>query len=83
MTNTTQVGEYVSSLLSQTRLISQDLFLTASAAAFVQAWRVVGAAKEVVKESFGDDNASDNPVLQPSASMGILDSVGKDAESAV
>ena len=44
----TQIGEYISPLLSQSRAISQDLFLQATAAAFVQAWKLVDVAMEVL-----------------------------------
>jgi hypothetical protein len=36
-----QIAEYINPLLSQCRLLSQELFLTATAATFVEAWRVV------------------------------------------
>ncbi|EIW71948.1 recyclin-1 [Tremella mesenterica] len=42
------IGEYLQSLLSQARIVSQDLFLQATAATFVQAWKLVDVAMEVL-----------------------------------
>ncbi|WVQ84674.1 hypothetical protein IAT38_006829 [Cryptococcus sp. DSM 104549] len=44
------IGEYIHPLLSQARAVSQDLFLRATAATFVQAWKLV----DVVMEVLGD-----------------------------
>ncbi|OXB35427.1 hypothetical protein LQV05_006173 [Cryptococcus neoformans] len=42
------IGEYIHPLLSQARAISQDLFLRAAAATFVQAWKLVDVAMGVL-----------------------------------
>ncbi|KIR53422.1 recyclin-1 [Cryptococcus gattii Ru294] len=42
------IGEYIHPLLSQARAISQDLFLRATAATFVQAWKLVDVTMEVL-----------------------------------
>ncbi|ORX40515.1 exocyst complex component Sec10-domain-containing protein [Kockovaella imperatae] len=42
------IGEYVQALLSQTRIVSPELFLQASAAAFVQSWKLVDVTMEVL-----------------------------------
>lgn len=43
-----QIGEYIHPLLSQTRVISLDIFLQATAASFVQAWKLVDVAMTVL-----------------------------------
>nr|XP_019010411.1 recyclin-1 [Kwoniella pini CBS 10737]OCF49192.1 recyclin-1 [Kwoniella pini CBS 10737] len=48
------IGEYIHPLLSQARAVSQDLFLQATAATFVQAWKLVDLVMEVV----GDEKAT-------------------------
>ncbi|WWC91812.1 uncharacterized protein L201_006759 [Kwoniella dendrophila CBS 6074] len=48
------IGEYIHPLLSQARAVSQDLFLQATAATFVQAWKLV----DLVMEVLGDDQSS-------------------------
>ncbi|WVW86251.1 hypothetical protein I302_108293 [Kwoniella bestiolae CBS 10118] len=48
------IGEYIHPLLSQARAVSQDLFLQATAATFVQAWKLVDLVMEVV----GDDQGT-------------------------
>ncbi len=45
-----QIGEYVQALLAQTRIVSPELFLQANAASFVQAWKLVDIAMEVLGE---------------------------------
>ncbi|OCF38059.1 recyclin-1 [Kwoniella heveanensis BCC8398] len=45
------IGEYIHPLLSQARAVSQDLFLQATAATFVQAWKLV----DLVMEVLGDE----------------------------
>ncbi len=45
-----QIGEYIQPLLGQTRVVSQDLFLQATPATFVQAWKLVDAVMEVLGE---------------------------------
>lgn len=72
-----QISEYVSSLLSLTRLLSQDLFLTATAATFVQVWRVVDVAKEVVRQAMSGDKEGGQVESQ------AVEAVGKEAEKAV
>lgn len=42
------IGEYIQPLLSQARVVSLDLFLQATAATFVQAWKLVDVAMEVL-----------------------------------
>ncbi|KAH8079635.1 exocyst complex component Sec10-domain-containing protein [Filobasidium floriforme] len=71
------ISEYVSSLLSLTRLLSQDLFLTATAATFVQVWRVVDVAKEVVRQAMSGGKEGDQVEKQ------AVEAVGKEAERAV
>ncbi|BEI86875.1 hypothetical protein CcaverHIS002_0702210 [Cutaneotrichosporon cavernicola] len=44
------LGEYISTLLSQTRVMSPELSLRASAASFVQAWKLVDVSMEVLGE---------------------------------
>ncbi|KAK8853299.1 hypothetical protein IAR55_004003 [Kwoniella newhampshirensis] len=44
------IGEYIHPLLSQARAVSQDIFLQATAATFVQAWKLVDLVMEVVGE---------------------------------
>ncbi|WWD19726.1 hypothetical protein CI109_104190 [Kwoniella shandongensis] len=44
------IGEYIHPLLSQARAVSQDIFLQATAATFVQAWKLVDVVMEVVGE---------------------------------
>lgn len=41
------VGEYVQSLLGQGRIVSQDIFLQATAATFVQSWKLVDLVLDV------------------------------------
>ncbi|WVO18527.1 hypothetical protein L204_106246 [Cryptococcus depauperatus] len=41
------IGEYIYPLLTQARAVSQDLFLRATAATFVQAWKLVDVVMEV------------------------------------
>lgn len=41
------VGEYVQSLLGQARIVSQDIFLQATAATFVQSWKLVDLVLDV------------------------------------
>ncbi|WWC64489.1 uncharacterized protein I303_107099 [Kwoniella dejecticola CBS 10117] len=48
------IGEYIHPLLSQARAVSQDLFLQATAATFVQAWKLVDLVMEVV----GDEQST-------------------------
>ncbi|OCF61386.1 recyclin-1 [Kwoniella mangroviensis CBS 10435] len=48
------IGEYIHPLLSQARAVSQDLFLQATAATFVQAWKLV----ELVMEVLGNDQTT-------------------------
>jgi hypothetical protein len=72
-----QISEYVSSLLSLTRLLSQDLFLTATAATFVQVWRVVDVAKEVVRQAMSGEKEGDDVEKQ------AVEAVAKEAERAV
>jgi len=64
-----------------TRLLSQDLFLTATAATFVQVWRVVDCAKEVVREALATGSDAE-PVADVWATEAI-NAVGSDAEKAV
>ncbi|WRT70136.1 uncharacterized protein IL334_007130 [Kwoniella shivajii] len=45
------IGEYIHPLLSQARAVSQDLFLQATAATFVQAWKLVDLVMEVLGET--------------------------------
>lgn len=42
-----QVGEYITPLLSHARSVSNEVFLKATAATFVQAWRMVDVLVEV------------------------------------
>lgn len=42
------MGEYIQPLLSQARVVSLDLFLQASAATFVQAWKLVDVAMDIL-----------------------------------
>ncbi|WVF72932.1 hypothetical protein IAT40_007750 [Kwoniella sp. CBS 6097] len=44
------IGEYIHPLLSQARAVSQELFLQATAATFVQAWKLVDLVMEVLGE---------------------------------
>lgn len=44
------IGEYINTLLGQTRIMSPELSLRASAASFVQAWKMVDVAMEVLGE---------------------------------
>ncbi|KAH7101737.1 exocyst complex component Sec10-like protein [Auriculariales sp. MPI-PUGE-AT-0066] len=48
------VGEYISPLLSHARAISNETFLKASAASFVQSWRIVDALHEIAKPAEPD-----------------------------
>ncbi|WVR07610.1 hypothetical protein IAU60_004652 [Kwoniella sp. DSM 27419] len=48
------IGEYIHPLLSQARAVSQNLFLQATAATFVQAWKLV----DLVMEVLGEDQKS-------------------------
>ena len=45
-----QIGEYIQPLLSQARVASQNLFLQATAASFVQAWKLVDLVMEILGE---------------------------------
>ena len=76
-----QISEYVSSLLSLTRLLSQDLFLTATAATFVQVWRVVDCTKEVVREALVMGSVADS--VEDTWATDAISAVGSDAEKAV
>lgn len=49
-----QIGEYIHPLLSQARVISLDIFLQATAASFVQSWKLVDVAMAVL--------GSDSPI---------------------
>ncbi|KAL7424555.1 F-box protein: endocytic membrane traffic, recycling ReCYcling 1 [Cryptotrichosporon argae] len=49
------IGEYIQALLSQTRITSPDLLLRATAAAFVQAWKLVDVTLEVLGEDARTD----------------------------
>ncbi|TXT05991.1 hypothetical protein VHUM_03752 [Vanrija humicola] len=42
------IGEYIQTLLGQTRVMSPDLFLRATAASFIQAWKLVDVSAEVL-----------------------------------
>ena len=42
-----QVGEYISSLLTRAREISNEIFLKATAASFKEAWRMVDTIVQV------------------------------------
>lgn len=42
------IGEYINTLLGQTRIMSPDLSLRATAASFVQAWKLVDVTMEVL-----------------------------------
>jgi recyclin-1 len=44
------IGEYISTLLGQTRIMSPEMSLRATAASFVQAWKLVDAAVELLGE---------------------------------
>lgn len=44
------LGEYINTLLGQTRVMSPELSLRASAASFVQAWKLVDVSMEVLGE---------------------------------
>lgn len=44
------LGEYINTLLGQTRVMSPELSLRASAASFVQAWKLVDVSMEVLEE---------------------------------
>ncbi|PPQ73408.1 hypothetical protein CVT24_008502 [Panaeolus cyanescens] len=44
------VGEYISTVLSRAREISNDIFLKSTAASFREAWRIVDAIMEVAKQ---------------------------------
>lgn len=79
--NRSQISEYVSSLLSLTRLLSQDLFLTATAATFVQVWRVVDCTKEVVREALEMGSVADS--VEDTWATEAISAVGSDAEKAV
>ncbi|KAJ9125540.1 hypothetical protein QFC22_000501 [Naganishia vaughanmartiniae] len=48
------VAEYINPLLSECRLLSQELFLTATPATFVESWRVVEKMAEVAKKLIPD-----------------------------
>lgn len=45
------IGEYINMLLGQTRIMSPDLSLRATAASFVQAWKLVDVTMEVLGDS--------------------------------
>lgn len=44
------IGEYISTLLGQTRIMSPEMSLRATAASFVQAWKLVDVAMEMLGE---------------------------------
>lgn len=44
------LGEYINTLLGQTRIMSPELSLRASAASFVQAWKLVDVSMEVLDD---------------------------------
>lgn len=48
------LGEYINTLLGQTRIMSPELSLRASAASFVQAWKLVDVSMEVLDEKQTD-----------------------------
>jgi hypothetical protein len=48
------VAEYINPLLSECRLLSQELFLTATPATFVESWRVVEKMADVAKNLIPD-----------------------------
>ena len=49
-----KVGEYIAPLLTHARGLTSDVFLQASAATFVQSWRMVDAMLEVSNSPVGD-----------------------------
>ncbi|ORY33405.1 exocyst complex component Sec10-domain-containing protein, partial [Naematelia encephala] len=44
------IGEYIQPLLAQARIVSLDIFLQSTAATFVQAWKLVDVAMDVLGE---------------------------------
>lgn len=55
-----QIGEYIHPLLSQARVISLDIFLQATAASFVQAWKLV----DVVMNALGADSPTSRTLVE-------------------
>ncbi|WOO81899.1 Recyclin-1 [Vanrija pseudolonga] len=53
------IGEYIQTLLGQTRIMSPDLFLRATAASFIQAWKLVDVSAEVL----GDKQTETTPKM--------------------
>ncbi|KAG9017515.1 F-box protein: endocytic membrane traffic, recycling ReCYcling 1 [Tulasnella sp. 427] len=51
------VGEYITPLLSQARAVSNEVFLKATAATFVQAWRIVDLLLEVASSGHSNPAA--------------------------
>ncbi|GHJ85367.1 hypothetical protein NliqN6_1769 [Naganishia liquefaciens] len=49
------IAEYINPLLSQCRLLSQELFLTATAATFVEAWRIVEQMSVLASSLLAED----------------------------
>ena len=50
LTRHTQVGEYISSLLTRARELSNETFLKAAAASFKVAWRMVDVVVKVAAQ---------------------------------
>lgn len=48
------IGEYVQTLLSQTRVMSQELSLQATAASFIQSWKLVDTTLDLLGDKVAD-----------------------------
>ncbi|KAG8882223.1 F-box protein: endocytic membrane traffic, recycling ReCYcling 1 [Tulasnella sp. 331] len=59
------VSEYITPLLSQARSVSNQIFLKATAATFVQAWRMVDALLEVATSTSRQAPGGGQSVAQP------------------
>lgn len=67
------VAEYINPLLAQTRLSpAHDLFLTAAAASFAQAWRLVDATMAVFRSGM-EARGSTNEALLAEAQRDVED----------